>query len=406
MAHFLQRGDIQVEVCLESFDCTDSEGQDSPVLLDTSSGEICAEDMTVSNEISVNMNQLSVISIDSQLNLCTQRENGQLKKLLGRLDLSDHFTIKKLTLKDVEIFDFMNKELREHFSLSLCTIHLAFTVYLQFLEKVRCSPIPTAISCLLCAAKFNESQYNVPYIEEIIKFVPREDKVSQNIIERQEIMVLIENDWNLLQTTLWKSLQYLIASKKELEKCQHLLESEVHKGKVFAVPKRFGSLEEIYKRENSVADIGLLGAKSEIEIVRKKYHKKQSKSFYNIDENFKCSNEGTKKSSNFLEVPKKSKKKRRKGNKCKKLKMSRIRKISEGLSDILRIYESTDSENTKSNISNTEGSTFNDSISTISDNCRSVSQTGHLMQSERDLTDGLPNESSEEVIEIIQLPRS
>lgn len=67
----------------------------------------------------------------------------------------------------------------------------------------------------------------------------------------------------------------------------------------------------------------------------------------------------------YLQVPKKTRKRRVKHRKKKG--KSRIAKISKGLSDILRIYDASDSENTQSNTSCTDISTFDDSFSSISD---------------------------------------
>ena len=157
------------------------------------------------------------------------------------------------------------------------------------------------------------------------------------------------------------------------------------KNLVFALPKSHYPIDRILHKENSIHQLIIKNCRiGEIEISNCTIRKKTSDSYLNLTHKTRgngCFNTN----STFLKVPKKSFKKKRKSRKTT---TSRFAKINKGLSDILKQYELSDSEQTQSNTSCTDQSSVNNSFTSISE----CSGSQHIpitenIQSEVEITD-------------------
>ncbi|CAI2370399.1 unnamed protein product [Moneuplotes crassus] len=395
MAQFLTTDLTNKDNHHESLGLAGGIAKDSSAVFKRSSSKICKRNMIISKEISINLSQFSGKSIGSQFSCSTQDESSHTSLLLHRLGLADSYQIQNLNEKEIEIFDLINTGVKEQLNFSLSTIHLAFTLYLQFSEEVECSPIPTAVSCLLCAAKFNECMYDIPSIEELLKCVSKKEEIDQKVIQKQEILVLVKNDWNLLQPTLWKSCEHLL-SKQDLTKYSKLLEDDIHNARVYAVPKGSHPFQNIYNKGSNPAQIWYTKSGDKPGLRRKRAKKKHSKSLFHVMKNFNDLDGYFKPSHNILEVPKKLKKRKGVPKQTNKLKMSRIVKISNGLSDILRVYEAKDLEENICNTSCTNSSYLNGSVSSVSEQSKGGIQNHSLVHAKRGYSIDLPLAVEEE----------
>ena len=245
----------------------------------------------------------------------------------------------------------MLKEIKDHFDFSLNTINIAFILFLKFFKKKEWKSMHIATAALLIAAKYQEPLHNIPFLDELIEKYTEPSSCIEEEIKMIEISILLELDWNLKFITIIEACYHILKNKADYVKCQNHIETDILKNLIYPLPTFNNSDDKIFSRENSMKNLFMSenshNSKGQL-LKRKRVKKQHSGSCWKIEQDLKAKFEiDTNK--HLLNVPQKTSRKKKKSR--KRQNPCRIAKISEGLSDILRIYEASDSENTQSNTS-------------------------------------------------------
>jgi len=276
----------------------------------------------------------------------------------------------------------MDKTIKKCFDFTHNTIHIAFILFLKYSKAQESDPYYIATSALLIASKYQEPLYKVPFVEDLIEKFTKPNKDIVDKIKLLEVAILLELDWNLTFITIIQACYHILESKTDLSLCEKAIETDIAQKFTYAMPLFNNSKEVLINRENSIISLtlGQPTENSNVEIMKRRRVKKlHSNSCWNVGQDLQIGL--VDQDSCFLKVPKMTRRKHRRRRK----KHSRIAQISEGLSDILKRYEASDSENTRSDTSYTDLSSFDDSLSSVSD--ISISKNEPFLQSEVEISE-------------------
>jgi len=320
----------EFKIRLQPLDVTSEEDTDSPYVFELNLDrrhdrwESTASDLSVNSNIRLE----KLICVSSEVAL--SHHVTTVSMLMKQLGVEEQYKVLKLTPEQVSIFKFLNVEIRSEFSLSKATIHLAYTLFLQYSFIKRCDSKELAMASLFLASKYTETPF---YMRNQMKD-NFEEFIDEKIISL-ELDIWLTLKWNLMQTTLYEAWYSLLNSNSQFEKWLNFAENCILSQATFVIPLKFTKFiprEVLGSVKLSQEFILSLQDRQSIQMINKKRLRKSKKK----------KTQSRKGSSTVLKTLALS----TKGDIS-----SRLTIISEGLSSILKGYEVSDSDFTKTNSS-------------------------------------------------------
>lgn len=217
MKDFISERGWEFKIVLQPLDTLSDEHEDSPIFFEDRNREYDRLDDSINSEICAN--ELYEVSrlLSSTESSPTIPQNTNLNKFLRELDLIEHFKQIKLTPEQTYVFRYLHDEVLNTFGLSNTTVYLAFNVYLQYTQKSAWTSTPLVIASLFLASKFKETQYKIPFLDELLWhakksiFLPKlSEAITEESVKNAEVAIMLTLDWNLMQTSLFEVSQYLL----------------------------------------------------------------------------------------------------------------------------------------------------------------------------------------------------